>query len=222
MHLKVNDLVILHAMSGATDSLTCPIFGGKFGGVYGRVVKLQTGDHDPTKHTVEVHWSNGHRWQFKEHQLRSVDPLHPPTMTAVIPPPAGQDMLVPPQEGLYIFLRPSSSFSGLRVGMISEDFQPGKVNSTDAWVSIATHTPVPEDICEEQLLSRISSLRPVMGTHDTCLDAVNTVLHYNGFAPLVQCEIEKVPLFTTFQAAKRSEGTCRDRGFLLFTLPKSA
>lgn len=222
MHLKVNDIVILHSLSGVTDSLTCPIFGGKFGGIYGRVVKLITHDHNPTNHSLEVHWSNGHRWQFKEHQLRIVDPTKPPTMPAIIPPPAGMEMMVPPQEGLYIFIRPSSAFTGLRVGMISEDFKPGILSKKDSWISILTHTSVPEDICEQQLLSQISTLRPVMGTHDSCIEAVNSVLTYNGFASLAQCEIDKVPMFTTFQAAKRSEGTCKDRGFLVFTLPNGS
>lgn len=205
MHLKINDTVILSSASLIPDSQSTPHFGGKFGMIYGTVQKLVTNDHDATFHRAVVKWGNGRSWNFKESDLTVVDTQNPPR--------------VDPKEGIYLFLRSTSGIDGLRMGMVSEDFEPGIPAQKSSWVSIQTMSTVPPSYSEDDLLSQLSTHLPIATTHDTKVEAVNQILTTNRFPLVTASEVERVPLFRTIQEARQSEGSCRDRGYLLFTLP---
>lgn len=207
MKLKVNDTVIIHASATISDTISTPHFGGKHGMLYGTVQKLITNNHDASFHRAVVKWSNGHTWNLPESDLSVVDSSNPPR--------------VDPKEGLYIFLRPTKMFGGLRMGMVSEDFEPGLApTQKNSWVSLQTKAPVPEKFTEDELLTQLSNHLPVASTHDTKIEAVNQILMANSFPAINASEVERVPLFPTIQDARASEGDCRDRGYLIFTLPE--
>lgn len=205
MHLKVNDTVILPSSTLISDSPSTPHFGGKFGMIYGVVQKVVTNDHDETFHRAVIKWNNGRTWNFKESDLTKVDSTNPP--------------FVEPRDGIYIFLRATPGVEGLRMGMVSEDFEPGVPANRNAWVSIQTMSTVPPSYSEDDLLSQLSSHLPVATTHDTKVEAVNQILSTNRFPLVTASEVERVPMFRTIQEARQSEGPCRDRGYLIFTLP---
>lgn len=207
MNLKVNDTVILSPVATISDTASTPHFGGKHGRVYGTVQKVITNDHDATFHRAVVKWDNGHTWNHSENDLILVDLNNPPRVS--------------PKDGIYLFLRPNKTFGGLRIGMVSEDFDPELASShKTSWVSISTKSPIPDKVTEEELLSKLATHTPIYFTHDTKLEAVNQILMSSGFPEVPESEISQVPIFRTMQDARDSEGDCRERGYLLFTLPE--
>ena len=205
MKLKAKDTVILRPDCGMPDTLATPHFGGKYGKIYGVVNKILTGEHDPALHRAEVRWSTGCGWKCKESDLTVIN-------TSAI-------QMVEPKDGLYIFLRPTPGTDGLRIGMVSEDFEPGVAQQSTDWVCIQTMSAIPPALSEEEVLSHLSTHLPVTSTHATKVEAVNQVLSTNRFPLVTASEVEKVPLFNSLQEARQSEGSCRDRGYLIFTLP---
>lgn len=205
MNLKVNDTVILKSSCEIPDTPSAPRFGGRCGMVYGTVMKVLTGEHDSNLHRALVKWSNGHSWNFKERDLALVGSSNPP--------------MVDPTEGVYVFLRSTPGVEGLRMGMVSEDFEPGIPAEKSAWVCIQTMSTVPTSYTEADVLSQLSTHLPIASTHSTRLEAINHVLSTNRFPLVTASEVEKVPLFRSLQEARQSEGSCRDRGYLIFTLP---
>lgn len=204
MQLLVGDIVFLRPDAPMADCKSAPKFGGSNGMVYGMVSKVLTGSHDKTMHRARVDWDNGKSAQFLEAHLHKVERDAPPPVVA-------------PHEGYVILLRPTDMYSGVRIGMVSQD--KNTTRSNEAWTALATKKPIPGNTQLEQLQDVIGELLPTFGSYYSAIEAVNSVLLMSGFPAATYPDIMRVPLFRSIDDARRNEGAIQRRGYLIFTIP---
>jgi len=222
MKLKVGDRVALLPSWPNGDAVHSPIFGGKFGSVYGTVEKVYTGDHDPANHKVLVKWDNSVKYSFHEpfldKQERKVTSNIAPTTTAeALLQYRSTAASAPRQNGSLPYEVCIMAHDGVdqsshcRMAVIGRHPDVGY-----RLVSVVLPEKVMPTMDEETLLHAFTQVKT--GTeHDMLIEAINSVLTGWGFSKIGSCDsYNEIGVADSFADAWKLNPFPTKRGYVLF------